>query len=398
MYGDYRIVCVTPAGRRRYMEMLAGYILQSAIVDEYQIWVNTKDRNDLAFFRGLRGLDPRVSIVWPPEYPVAGRQSIGQFFRNCIDSDSIYIRFDDDIVWISDNFFEEFLEFRLRNPQYFIVSPLVINNALCTYVLQVRNLLRSDYGHVQPYLMDPIGWANPRFAHHLHNLLLHTIAVDDLESLMFDEQPMALCRFSINCIAWFGREFAAFGGRVPQLADEEEWVSAVKPTALGQGNCVFGRAMASHFAFLPQRPYLDKTDVLARYRNLATRLPNLPRSTVIDGLSISGGPSSDYPDFLEKLEVLLLRESFWHYSRSDGVTVCSELRLLPDGRIDGYHHFNESRWEIRKGWFCFVDGHGRVSTRFHRLEFVDDCRLRATGVYLFSTVEFNHVLTQRDAL
>ena len=54
MYSGYKVVVNTAAGRRRYMRCLLPFVLSSPIVDRYDIWVNTLDKLDTAFFgRGL---------------------------------------------------------------------------------------------------------------------------------------------------------------------------------------------------------------------------------------------------------------------------------------------------------------------------------------------------------
>jgi hypothetical protein len=47
-------VIVTPAGRRRYMSLLAGHLLkQRSSYDEWHIWLNTTDKEDIEFFKKL---------------------------------------------------------------------------------------------------------------------------------------------------------------------------------------------------------------------------------------------------------------------------------------------------------------------------------------------------------
>ena len=51
----YKVVVCTPAGRKRYMEILFYYILkQKHIIDEYRIWVNTKNQDDINWFEKLK--------------------------------------------------------------------------------------------------------------------------------------------------------------------------------------------------------------------------------------------------------------------------------------------------------------------------------------------------------
>ena len=281
MYNGYKVVCVTPAGRRRYMKILVPYILSSPIVDEYQIWANTLDQEDLAFFRRIAKSDPRVVVIDPPEQAIDGVNSIGQFFRYCIDEKSVYIRFDDDVVFLSEYFFEELVKFRIDNPQYFYVAPTIVNNALCGYILQARFPELREYGNLWPYAMDRLGWSDPKYAQIAHTLFLYKHASGALHEWFFDKQELAVCRFSINCISWLGREFATFGGIVPSTpdTDEEEWISARKPTSLGMINAICGRAIASHFAFRLQREHLDTTNLLDQYEELCIKAcgPNVEK-------------------------------------------------------------------------------------------------------------------------
>jgi hypothetical protein len=407
MYLGYRVVCVTPAGRRRYMKLLAPYVLRSPIVDEYQIWANTRDEDDLEFFRCLARADARVTIVEAPDHHVSGTGStIGQFFRGCIDSGSVYIRFDDDIVYLNEGFFETLLKFRIENPRYFIVSPLVINNALCSFISQIRSGRHSAFGYIRPNVYDGIAWQSPVFAYHLHDEFLRQLAANSLGALRFERQEFGLCRFSINCISWLGGQFAEFGGVVPRGADEEEWISAVKPTELGLANCVHGMAIAGHFAFHTQREYLDTTDLLARYEQLCIDTIGPAVEALSGGLieMRQGEAASTGPGFAaqitsdllkkrlkERLEMAINQGATWTYARSDGPRICTELRLLPNGEIAGYQHVNEDKWEIADGVLCFLAKSGKVSTRFDRMIEIDG-QIRAVGCYLFDTVSWEHIL------
>jgi hypothetical protein len=81
MFEGYRIVAVTPAGRRRYMKLLAPQVLASDLIDRYDLWLNTADAGDLAFMEALPGLDRRVRLVPQPDGEKPGRDAIRGFFR-----------------------------------------------------------------------------------------------------------------------------------------------------------------------------------------------------------------------------------------------------------------------------------------------------------------------------
>lgn len=261
MLNGFRIVCVTPAGRRRYMRLLVPQILSEDIVDEYQIWMNTEDRYDLLFLNELAQI-PKVKLVPQPRGVVDGAFTICEFFAGCIERDTIYIRLDDDIVWIEPGSIRTLAEARIRDTDSFLVSAAVINNAVFTNIFQVLGLY-DDRQYVHAHAFDDVGWKSGAFAESLHRHALHLIDRGQLSTMQFEARTLAQVRFSINCISWRGDMFAAFSGQVDR--EEEEFLSVVKPCRMGAVNRVEGRAIVSHFAFYSQRDYLDLTDILERY-------------------------------------------------------------------------------------------------------------------------------------
>ena len=71
-----KFVTVTPAGRRRYLEVLAAYLLRNRdIIDEHHWWLNTRVPKDIAFIHQLtdrypdffrvvaKPMDPKLSLA-----------------------------------------------------------------------------------------------------------------------------------------------------------------------------------------------------------------------------------------------------------------------------------------------------------------------------------------------
>jgi hypothetical protein len=207
-------------------------------------------------------------VVEPFLYMQPRTESICQFFRQCIDPGTIYVRFDDDICWVEDGFFEDFLDFRIEHPEYFLVYPFILNNAFCTYMLQAwDHVTINDQLGFGTGCMDPWGWKDGEIAEKLHRTFLSFVERGDLGLVRVPTRRFAGNRVSINCISWFGWRFAEFGGVVPSV--EEEFLSATKPLQLDALNCVYTGKAVAHFAFHPQRPHLETTDLLARYERLS---------------------------------------------------------------------------------------------------------------------------------
>jgi hypothetical protein len=272
MYERHRVVCVTPAGRRRFLRLLAPQVLASPLVDRWDLWVNTSVPADLAFLRGLERLDSRVRLVPHPDGRAPCVEAIGAFSRLAIDPAEVYVRLDDDVVWMEPGFFESLLAFRLAHPEHFLVMPLVLNNALCTNVLQTFGKVHSSK-FVTTTCLDKVAWRDGEFAVALHRLVLDLIRRGEVARLHCGPVPIALNRFSINCISWFGRDMALAGGVVGE--DEEEELSAAMGVRLRRTSCFHTDTAVAHLSFYSQRDEVDSSDVLSQYEAILAATPAL---------------------------------------------------------------------------------------------------------------------------
>lgn len=268
----YKLVIVTPAGRKKYMEILLKYILkQKNIIDEYRIWVNTTNEDDLIWFNEIGNkYKELVKLEYlPQDVNVDGNRSIYKFFENCIEEDTIYLRFDDDIVWMEDDFIEKIVKFRIENPRYFLIFGNIINNAVIDHVHQNNGVLYSC--KIKNDCLCSNGWGNPVLAEEKHRTFLKNLNNGNINMYRF-ETLESVKRISINCICWFGKEFKRFNGIVSREIGEEHWLSEVKPSVIRKKNCVFGNAICSHYSFWVQREYLDNTDILEKYAEIARNI------------------------------------------------------------------------------------------------------------------------------
>jgi hypothetical protein len=270
MHRGYRIVCVTPPGRRRYLEILASYLLDQPLVDEWAIWSQTDDPAEIEFLEALAATEQRVTI-WPSLPPEDGAAPDSMaMYRRCVDPGAVYVRFDDDICWIEDGFLESFLDFRIAHPELFLVYPFVVNNAYCTFLMQM--LGRTSLSHGQRFTTSPtdaLGYADGLVAQRLHEALLSALAADRLDFVRVPVRALAGVCIPAHCMSWFGSRFAEFGGVVP-TTDDEGWLGVDKPLQLEMANAIYGAKAVAHFATPPQREHLEHgTDLLDRYRRLA---------------------------------------------------------------------------------------------------------------------------------
>lgn len=271
---NYKVVLVTPAGRRRYMSLLTRYTKRfGGIAERHELWLNTHDQEDVQWMRELAESDP-FFVIREPAWDINGAFSIAPFFRRCVELDTIYIRLDDDIVYLAPDAIEKMIQFRIEHPDLLLVFGNIINNSVVTHVLQRLGKLPIERGIAGYHCMDPIGWGDPKFAEwlHRHFLLVHRGMDGGVERLKFPMWNLMYSkegrdRTSINFISWFGKTFREFGGIV--APDEEHDLNGPINARIGAQNAICGTAIAAHFAFYVQREYLDQTDLLSLYEQLS---------------------------------------------------------------------------------------------------------------------------------
>lgn len=269
MTATLRRVVVSPVGRRRYVELLFAHLsTQRDAFDEWQLWMNTTNVEDQAY---LRSLADQHTWITCRESGVAvhNNYAIHKFFPGCADPGSVYIRLDDDIVWLEPGFLEKMFTFRITHPQYFLVYANIVNNAILSHLHQRMGNVDHSRGTVGYSCMDAVGWDRPVFAEHIHRRFLAALADGTWDDRWhFGKWELhSFERVSINGISWLGSEFAKFEGAVGE--DEEQWLSCDAPRHKGRMCCINGNAICAHFSFYTQRDHLDATDVLEGYAAVA---------------------------------------------------------------------------------------------------------------------------------
>lgn len=202
------------------------------------------------------------------------QMNTGRFYPNTIDEKTIYIRFDDDIVYVDDDFFHNILDFRIDNPEYFLVFANIWNNAILSYIHQRLGNIPPEPVVEDAFCMNPVAWRSGKFAEDIHNLLIDKILSGTVSDLFFGKAELHDAkRFSISCFAFFGKDFKKFEGIVGYkdgklVYDEEIWLTEIYTITNNLLSVICGSALVAHYSFFAQRPYLDKTDILKQYKEI----------------------------------------------------------------------------------------------------------------------------------
>ena len=265
-----KLIVITPAGREKYLRLLSHYILKSPEVAEWQLWDNCRNETDRAYLHALAASDPRCKLKQLSGAD-GGWGIIGNFFRFCDDPDALYLRFDDDVVFIEDCFFARFVERALAERGKAIwFAPIVVNNAICNFLLKHFSRVAIS-GPITCQAMCPFSWAYPNFPEALHPVFINAARQGRLDDFRVPDREMKLSRFSINALGFFGAEKVALGDLFlpPGYLAEEEWLSAILPTKLDRAGKIFGDLLVAHFSFYTQEHRLLQTDILDGYYRLA---------------------------------------------------------------------------------------------------------------------------------
>lgn len=311
MYKGKKIIVCSPVGRKSSMKCLFKEILKHRhIIDEYHLWVNTDVSEDLEYINqfeneyqdfvklkyGCDELDPKQ---------MGRAHNVKRFYNYCIEPNTFYFKVDDDIIYLEKNIFEKLSQYKLDNPDTFLVYPLIINNYWCTHFLRKYDAIDvpecfvcdktwySDFENAREFMKDcsgtmsnnldepkprdfipedrimsPLYWKDPYFAYQILDNTHHYIVEDKLSDL--DIPNIILDHYepvSINFVMWSGEDFAKFDGNVRSV-DDEPWLSLFYPLKYDLKNAIVGDTRAVHYSYWPQRQYLDNTDILSKYEKL----------------------------------------------------------------------------------------------------------------------------------
>jgi hypothetical protein len=266
----HRIVVVTPAGRRKYLDLLKHYILNDDSIDSWQLWDNCRNEEDRHYIHELERMSSKINVI-SVKGSDGSNLSVNRFYVHCRDPDVFYIKMDDDIVYLPKEFGKRLYNKAVgEKNNYTWWSPLVVNNAICTWLLKYHGRIHIGNG-VSAQAGCSYGWRNPVFAKALHEVFVQAVTTDNLSAFQVPDFEINLGRFSINCIGFFG-DFAASLSEdefCPLGVDDEEWLSAVLPSRAGKPGRIAGDIVISHFSYFTQERALLYYDILRKYYQLA---------------------------------------------------------------------------------------------------------------------------------
>ena len=274
MHRDFKVVICIAAGRWRHMEILLKHLDKyREVVDRVDLWVNCVDAEDRQRLRITAALDAHYRLVELPDItiidPAVLWHSVCKFYRYACDVDTIYIKCDDDIVWVDDvEHFRKFLDFRIDNEKYFLISANVIVNAICDHLHQKAGCLPEHLEVIAYDAHDSKVFSEGKSVEAIHEHVLSNQGPDARRwDLSTEHEVDDNARICINFVCWFGKDFAAFMGEVPK--EDETWLTTIKTKELNRSVGICPDFGCVHYSFGPTRKHLDAGGLLKKYRLVA---------------------------------------------------------------------------------------------------------------------------------
>jgi hypothetical protein len=270
MYKGFKIKPLVFAGRKETMRILFPMI-KSDIIDEVLVCVNTHNHDDIAFIDQYTQLHPRFRKVLLPNHIIGTPSAYTHMFELMTNTDTIYIKLDDDLIYLSPHFFEDLVKFRFEHPEYICIYPWIINNPLC-------NWLGGWFKHFNNQ-SDCMFWTwkDPKYAMMLLSAFSDgKLPVNQRTDYEFDNKDafyrpeinFSICP-SINAVCFWGRDckIMNWACRMPKYGTDEIFLTQGIFNDFGteRKHIVYSSPVCVHYAFYTQRTVLNAMHILDKY-------------------------------------------------------------------------------------------------------------------------------------
>jgi len=312
---DVRVHALVYFGRREYVQILNAYLERDlkrngGVLDTVQFALVKYTHEDIRYLAALRARNPDSYFIPPIE---GGGWDV--VLRVANEPGALYLKIDDDIVFISEGAIAELVREKLRK-RFLFVSANVVNHGILSSVHQELAQLRwlvpppppppaqpHEAGASQgPWTYQGDVIVDPRFRiEHTfysdciwrrwdcgalaHEVLLHrikdgTLCAFDFGMYDFHAHGYATMSdgrgrnidWSVNFFAFAHEDLSDIDWLGVSMDDEAE-ISTKHPRRRNEHAAALGRAIVAHFAFSVQQGGLrQNTSLLARYFELAKPL------------------------------------------------------------------------------------------------------------------------------
>ncbi|EMR66140.1 hypothetical protein UCREL1_6874 [Eutypa lata UCREL1] len=145
-----RVVAMVFYGRKHNVDILDCYLRQNlasngGYLDEVWFMVHTTEKGDVKWLRKLTGGEPGYRFV---DLGDCTTGHYGCIWEYAVEDDTIYIKIDDDILYIHHDAIPQLVHTRLAQPYAFAISAQLVNGP-------VTAIQQYNFGAIHPFLPDP---------------------------------------------------------------------------------------------------------------------------------------------------------------------------------------------------------------------------------------------------
>lgn len=230
-------------------------------------------------------------------------------YRDSQEEDTVYLKLDDDVVFLEESLFTDFVKARIENPEPPLLFPLIVNNSFSSWLLQNKNILsypvenhfgdiwKNVYARIKPLIENksghkliisdyvsnheilcPMGWGNLYYCVDIHNQFIQNILSSPNKQSTFTSEMYWNHSFyelqyaepnSINVCSWLGSSLKKYMKTYGSIYSDENWWTVYLPIWSNQHNMIYTKTIVAHYAYYKQRELgLDITDILEKYEKL----------------------------------------------------------------------------------------------------------------------------------
>ncbi|KAI3319951.1 hypothetical protein HD806DRAFT_525245 [Xylariaceae sp. AK1471] len=152
-----KIIAIVFYGRKRYVDILDCYLQQNlasngGYLDEVWFMAHTENEDDIAWVKDLEGKYKDYKIVGQGDCDQPNKD-YGCMWKYATGDNTMYIKLDDDIVYIHQDAIPQLVHTRLAVPHAFAVSAQLVNSP-------ITGLEQFHHNAIYPFVPDPINDTN----------------------------------------------------------------------------------------------------------------------------------------------------------------------------------------------------------------------------------------------
>jgi hypothetical protein len=300
-----RLVVLTFGGRKCSLEILFAYIKRfKKHIHEYRIYVATTIKEDIDYMENFAKENSdfvkTVYLTVNNKVILDDREKIwDNAYKTCQEDDTVYLKMDDDIVFMDETLFTDFITYRLQNRSPPLLYPVIINNHIQSCIFERNGIYTPDaksyileswkntYSRIKPHIQNNkdkrlrIGdftrdnevlcknaWGNLKYCYDLHAQFLTDINAGNIAKYYLNENVILSNAepVSINVCSWVGEDLRQIVEKYGDIYYDEPWLAIYLPTWSGRSNEIYAKTVVSHYSYYKQRELgLDRSNILNKY-------------------------------------------------------------------------------------------------------------------------------------